>query len=113
MTSAEHTEALEISPQEVAELRNSGGDFLFIDCRTPDEREESHIEGTRLIPMQDLDLHLPDLRGNEDRLIVVHCRSGKRSRAVTAVLREHGFKKTKSMAGGIQRWFAEIERASE
>lgn len=78
--------------------------FLFLDCRTPDEHEEAAIPGTRLVPMQDLDLHLPELRSQKDQPIVVHCRSGKRSMTVTTVLRNEGFTNVKSMAGGIQRW---------
>jgi rhodanese-related sulfurtransferase len=63
--------------------------------------------------MQDLDLHLPELQPHQDRLIVVHCRSGKRSMTVTTVLRSQGFTNVKSMAGGIQRWATEIDPSAQ
>ncbi len=99
----------EISPQEVVKLRKSGEDFLFLDCRTLDEYEAASIDGTTLIPMQDLDIHLPELRSQRDRMIVVLCRSGRRSMTVTTVMRNDGFTNVKSMAGGIERWAVEID----
>jgi sulfur-carrier protein adenylyltransferase/sulfurtransferase len=99
----------EIEPRQVSAMLDSGDDFLLIDCRTPDEHDLGVIKGAMLAPMQDLDLHLPKLRGREDDLIIVYCRSGKRSMTVTTVLREQGFRNVKSMAGGILRWSDEID----
>jgi rhodanese-related sulfurtransferase len=99
----------EISVHEVRDMLKSGADFLFIDCRKPDEHEVANIEGARLIPMQDLDLHLPDLQPYRDKPIVVHCHTGRRSMTVTTVLRNQGFANVKSMAGGIERWSLEID----
>ena len=99
----------EISPQEVEQLLSSGGDFLFLDCRKPEERETARIEGTTLVPMHDLDLHMDDLRRQQHRMIVVHCHGGKRSMIVTTVLRNEGFTNVMSMAGGIDRWSREID----
>lgn len=99
----------EITPQDVAQMIAKNADFFFMDCRTTDERDTAHIEPAVLMPMQDLDLHMVELEKHRDRLVVVHCRSGKRSMAVTALLRERGFANVKSMAGGILRWSREID----
>ena len=101
--------ALEISPQEVARLLSQRADFILLDCRKPEEHEQSRIEGAQLIPMHDLDLHMPMLREHADDFIVVHCRSGRRSRSMTLLLRELGFRNVMSMAGGIERWAREID----
>lgn len=98
-----------ITPQEVAKLLNNGGTFHFIDCRTADEADVAKIDGATLIPMQDLDLHLPAMKQYKDQLVVVHCHKGKRSNIVTIVLRNEGFSNVKSMAGGIDRWSQEID----
>ena len=103
------TNELEISPQDVAKLLANGADFLFIDCRKPEERELACINGTKLVPMHDLGWHMDDLRQYEDRLIVVHCHTGRRSLIVTLALRDQGFTNVKSMAGGIERWSKEID----
>jgi adenylyltransferase/sulfurtransferase len=42
-------------------------------------------------------------------MVVVYCRSGRRSMAVTTLLRDRGFVDVKSMAGGILRWSREID----
>jgi len=99
----------EIAPQDVATMLKTKADFFFMDCRTPDEHETAHVEGATLIPMLDLSLHMPTLRDHEDKLIVVMCRSGKRSLNVTAALREQGFANVKSMAGGILRWSKDVD----
>lgn len=99
----------EITPQDVLAMQRTGAEFFFMDCRTTDEQDTARIDGTTLIPMQDLDVHMDQLEPHRERLIVVHCRSGKRSMAVTALLRDRGFANVKSMAGGILRWSKEID----
>ena len=102
------TSALEISPREVSQLLADRADFLLIDCRKPEEHEQSRISGSKSVPMHDLDLHMNWLRENSTRFIVVHCRTGRRSMSMTLLLRELGFGNVKSMAGGIERWDREI-----
>jgi rhodanese-related sulfurtransferase len=41
--------------------------------------------------------------------VVVHCHHGGRSMQVTRWLRQQGFAKAQSMAGGIDAWAAEID----
>jgi len=103
------TVALEIAPQDVARMLEHGEDFLFMDCRKPEECETAHIPGTTLIPMHDLDVHLPELAKDKQRRIVVHCHKGRRSMTVTMMLRDRGFTHVQSMAGGIDRWSNEID----
>ncbi len=103
--------SLEITPQEVAQLLSEGEDFLFMDCRKPEERETAQIQGTTLIPMQDLELHLPELARSKSQRIIVHCHKGRRSMTVTLMLLDHGFTNVRSMAGGIDRWSEEIDPA--
>ncbi len=99
----------EIEPAEVARMLREQEDFVLLDCRTAEEHETAHISGAMLIPLQELSVRLGELRLHEERLIVVHCHKGKRSMTVTAVLRELGFENVRSMAGGIDRWSAEID----
>lgn len=100
---------LRIEPREVARMRSQGTKFLLLDCRRPEEFELARIEGAELVPMFDLDLHIPRLRAHEDDLIVVYCHTGRRSLTVAAVLRDQGFSQTRSMIGGIERWSVEID----
>lgn len=99
----------EITPRDVAAMRERGESFLLVDCRTPEEYETAHIEGAMLVPLQELSVRINELRAHEERPIVIHCHRGKRSLSMTAVLRELGFDDVRSMAGGIHRWSEEVD----
>ncbi len=85
--------------------------FLLLDCRTADEYAVAHIDGSRLIPMQELPARLAELESWRDKPIVVHCHHGMRSLKVAQWLREQGFSFAQSMTGGIDAWSAEIDPA--
>src|SRR3954453_6770297 len=44
----------EVTPREVKSLLDKKEDFVFIDCRLPNEHQITHIEGAKLIPLQQL-----------------------------------------------------------
>src|SRR4051812_13839693 len=69
----------EVTPREVKSALDKGEKFVFIDCRLPNEHQITHIEGTTLIPLQQLPQRIGELRGKESERIIVHCRSGQRS----------------------------------
>jgi adenylyltransferase/sulfurtransferase len=98
----------EVTPRDVKSLLDKGEKFVFIDCRLPNEYEITHIEGTQLLPLQQLPQRVGELRGKENEKIVVHCKSGARSMSFTQALRQNGFKDVRSMAGGILLWNKDI-----
>lgn len=100
---------IEISIGEVQELQKSGGDFLFIDCREQNEYDIAAIAGAQLFPMSTMVERVSDLAGNEERRVVVHCHKGGRSLRVANWLRQQGFGRAQSMAGGIDQWAIDIE----
>jgi sulfur-carrier protein adenylyltransferase/sulfurtransferase len=98
----------EITPREVKSMLDNSDKFIFIDCRNPNEYEITRIDGTRLIPLPQLALHIADLRQHTSEKIVVHCKSGGRSLQFTQLLRQNGFMDVRSMAGGILLWNRDI-----
>jgi adenylyltransferase/sulfurtransferase len=102
-------EPLEINVQDVRKLRDAGEDFLLLDCRESDEHAIAAIDGAWLMPMGEIADRVGELAGYEGRRIVVHCHVGGRSLRVAAWLRQQGFPRAQSMAGGIDQWAAEIE----
>ncbi len=79
------------------------GEALLLDVREADEWRTGHAPGATLMPMasvQDRHRELPD-----DRRIVVMCRSGGRSAAVTDSLLAAEFDAV-NLAGGICAWSA-------
>jgi len=98
----------ETTPREVKSMLDRGDKFYFVDCRLPNEYQITHIDGTELIPLQQLAQNIDKLRRRQNEKIVVHCKSGGRSLQFTQALRQAGFKDVKSMAGGISLWNKDI-----
>lgn len=95
---------LEIDVLAVKSMMDSDANFLLLDCRRTDEYEVARIEQAQLIPMDELSQRLDELEDHRDRQIVVHCHHGGRSLMVARWLREQGFPRAQSMAGGIEAW---------
>ena len=100
---------LEIDCQAVKARLDSGEQFLFLDCREPDEYATAKILGTKLIPMSELAQRISELEPYRDSSIIVHCHHGGRSMRVTNWLRQQGFAQTTNMAGGIDQWSQQID----
>jgi sulfur-carrier protein adenylyltransferase/sulfurtransferase len=98
----------ELIPREVKAMLDRGEKFVFIDCRLPNEYQITHIDGTTLIPLQQIGQRIGEIRQHANEKVVVHCKSGARSMQFTQILRQQGFKDVKSMAGGILLWNKDI-----
>jgi adenylyltransferase/sulfurtransferase len=83
--------------------------FLLLDCREPDEHQTVNIQGAKLLPMSELMTRVGEIESWKGKEIVVHCHHGGRSLKVTNWLRQQGFPKVQSMAGGIDQWAVEID----
>lgn len=100
---------LEIDVRSVQLLRESGAEFLFVDCREPHEVSTAQIAGTTHIPMREIPARLAELGSHKDSRVVVHCHHGGRSMRVTQFLRQQGFAQAQNMAGGIDAWSLEVD----
>ena len=98
----------EIDPKSVSQLSESGTPFTLLDVREPWEVETACIEGAKLIPMGDVPSRAHQELDPEDH-IVVYCHHGVRSMNVTVWLRQQGFEKAQSMAGGIDAWSRTVD----
>ena len=109
MTTPGDDNPIDIDVQAVHELSKSSSPFLLLDCRQPDEHAFAHIEGAKLLPMNEIPTRLDELAPHRDGLIVVHCHHGGRSLRVTHWLRSQGFKNVRNMLGGIDAWSQQID----
>jgi rhodanese-related sulfurtransferase len=98
---------LQILPSEVKQRLDSGENLLLVDVREPWEFEICRIEGAKLIPMGSVPANLQSLDTDED--VICYCHHGVRSMDVAVWLRGQGVEHAKSLAGGIDRWSAEID----
>ena len=101
--------AMEISPSEVKALLDAHTDFLLLDCRENEEHATASIAGAALLPMSEIQARVAELEPQRERHIVVHCHLGGRSLQVAQWLRQQGFDRVQSMAGGIAAWSEAID----
>jgi len=90
-----------IGPEELNGKIRSGDDFLLLDVRTPMENAAQAIEGSYLIPVQELGNRVHELP--KDKEIVIYCRIGNRSAYACAYLARIGYR-VKNLEGGIALW---------
>ena len=96
----------EILPTEYAEDWAKREDVVLIDVREPHEYEISRIEGSILIPKDDLPGRLSEL--DNARTYVMQCKSGGRSRESTELMRGAGFK-AYNLFGGINAYARQVD----
>jgi len=92
---------------EGVRARIAKGNPFILDVRTLPEYDGplGHIEGSTLIPVQELETRLAELEPYRDQELIVVCRSGNRSRRATKLLNSYGFKAI-NMLGGMKAWNA-------
>ncbi len=97
----------EISVDELKAWRDEGRTHVLIDVRTPQEYDIALIEGSTLIPLNELPERLGELDADAD--IVVHCHHGPRSSSAVSYMRGNGFPKARNLSGGINMWSLRID----
>lgn len=75
---------------------------FWLDVREQSEFDAGHIPGITLIPTGEVANRLSEIP--KDRPVIVTCRTGNRSAAVTKFLREQGYTNVHNMEGGIVAW---------
>ena len=99
----DHFQEFEISPELVREMIDGGEDeVILLDVRDDWEWEVAHLEGAIHIPLDELGFRLNELPHSQE--IVTYCHVGERSIDACLVLWEAGFRKVRSMTGGIEAW---------
>ncbi|MDB2039331.1 rhodanese-like domain-containing protein [Clostridium perfringens] len=100
----------DISIDESKKLINYGEVTLILDVRNEDEFAEGHLKNAIQIPVKELKENLSDIEKFKDELVLVYCRSGKRSAEAVDILKENGFKNLVHMKDGISKWDGEVEK---
>ena len=67
---------------------------LLIDVRTPEEYRENHIEGAVNIPVYEID-------NIKNEIILVYCKTGKRSKIVKQILIQNGYKNVHTFSAKV------------
>jgi rhodanese-related sulfurtransferase len=99
----------ELSPRQLKDRMDAGGEMLILDVRDLGEYSIAHIDGAKLMPLSSLKSRLSSLAGWRDRPLVVYCHKGVHSLEAMELLKDQGFTDLKMLAGGIDAWCAQIE----
>ena len=100
----------DISIDESKKLINQGEVTLILDVRDADEFAKGHLKNAIQIPVNELKENLNDIEKFKDELVLVYCRSGKKSAEAINILKENGFKNLVHMKDGISKWDGEVEK---
>lgn len=96
-----------LSVRELKRKMDGGEAFTLIDVREPYEYEVARIEGSRLIPLGELEARVGELPRTGP--LVLQCHSGGRSEHAARLLQGAGFNNVYNLAGGIEAWSLEID----
>lgn len=97
----------QISMDEARKIMESGEEYILLDVREQYEFDEGHIPGAILIPHTEIEEKAEEKLPRKDALILVYCRSGRRSKIASESLAKLGYTNVKEF-GGIIDWKGEI-----
>ena len=99
----------QISGEEAKQIIDSQSGYIIIDARTQSEYDEGHIKDAIMIPEYEISQKATDMLKDKDQLILVYCRSGRRSKIAAQALVDLGYTNVKEF-GGIIDWQYETEK---
>ena len=99
---------MNITAEEAKQIMDTEEGYIILDVRTQEEYDEGHIPGAILIPYTQIAEKAEEVLTDKDQLILVYCRSGRRSKIAAEALVELGYTNIKEF-GGIIDWPYEVE----
>ena len=78
-------------------------EVVIVDVRTKSEYNEGHIKGAILIPNETIGKEMPSDLPDKNAIVLLYCRSGRRSREAANKLVEIGYRNVYDF-GGINDW---------
>ena len=100
---------MNITAEEAKQIMDSEDGYIILDARTQEEYDQGHIPGAIVISHEEIAEKAEDVLADKDQLILVYCRSGRRSKIAAEALVELGYTNIKEF-GGIIDWPYEVER---
>ncbi len=102
----------EIFPWDLQDELESGKNILLLDVRCPMEYQAMHIENSINVPRGVLETAcdygyehtVPELVEARNHMVVIICRSGKRSALATETMKALGYKDAVSLKTGLRGW---------
>ncbi len=86
-------------------------DLILLDVRQESEYVAAHLPGATLLPLGDLDQTYDQI--DKEKIVIVYCAVGGRSRVAAQMLSGKGFTRLYNLNGGINSWENEIAVGSQ
>ena len=99
----------QISQDEAKAMMARDDGHIIVDVRRQDEYDAGHIPGAILIPNESIDKERPKELPDLDQIILVYCRSGRRSKEASEKLAKMGYTNIYEF-GGIITWPGETTK---
>ena len=97
-----------ITSEKAKEIMDTEEGYIILDVRTQEEYDQGHIPGAIVISHEEIEEKAEQVLTDKDQLILVYCRSGRRSKLAAEALVEQGYTNIKEF-GGIIDWPYEVE----
>ena len=98
---------ISISMEDAKKILDEKEGYVIVDVRRQDEYDEGHIPGAILIPNESIGEDEIEELPDKDQLILVYCRSGRRSKDASQKLADLGYTNLHEF-GGIIDWDGEV-----
>ena len=99
---------MNITAEKAKQIMDTEEGYVILDVRTQEEYNQGHIPGAIVIPHEEIADKAEEALTDKDQLILVYCRSGRRSKIAAEALVELGYTNIKEF-GGIIDWPYEVE----
>lgn len=96
-----------ITAEKAKEMIDAGG-VTVVDVRTAEEYAQKHIPGAVLVPNESIGGEPPEKLPDKDAVLLVHCRTGVRSKQASEKLVKLGYTQVYDF-GGIVDWTYETQ----
>ena len=97
----------QITQEKAKEMMQADDGHIIVDVRRQDEYDSGHIPGAILIPNESIGTECPKELPDLNQIIMIYCRSGRRSKEASQKLADMGYTHIYEF-GGIIDWTGEI-----
>ena len=95
-----------IDVETVKQKIDVGDELLLLDVRTAEDYvgEQGHVNGSVLIPVEELEKRLSEIEAFQEKTVMTICRTDRRSAKAAQILAKHGFADVHVVRNGMTGW---------
>ena len=102
----------QISQDQAKEMMARDDGHVILDVRRQDEYDGGHIPGAVLLPNESIGTERPEQLPDPEQIILVYCRTGRRSKEASQKLADMGYVNVYEF-GGIVDWTGEVVKEGQ